>query len=170
MRIDTYEEASALLRKYPFFTYAALRAAELTDDPAEREHLKTIVALQLSATGAPYTAGAPADAPEATPDAIDAFLAGYSTDTPMPYTPGSDLTPDSAIADEQPPTPPPTEAGEGELELTDEEIARNLIKNRKYEEALAIIERLNLINPKKSIYFADQIRFLKKLILNQAKS
>ena len=41
---------------------------------------------------------------------------------------------------------------------------RNLIKNRHYEEALEIINRQNLINPKKNIYFADQIRFLKKLI------
>lgn len=42
-------------------------------------------------------------------------------------------------------------------------LAKKLIKNKKYEEAIPILEKLNLINPKKSIYFADQIRFLKKI-------
>jgi hypothetical protein len=42
-----------------------------------------------------------------------------------------------------------------------------LVKNKKYREALEILEELNLINPKKSVYFADQIRFLRKIIENQ---
>ena len=41
---------------------------------------------------------------------------------------------------------------------------REYIKNKRYEEAIQIIERQNLINPDKNIYFADQIRFLRKLI------
>lgn len=41
---------------------------------------------------------------------------------------------------------------------------RQLIKNQEYEKALEIIERRNLKNREKNIYFADQIRFLKKLI------
>ena len=51
------------------------------------------------------------------------------------------------------------------LETTDWKI---LVKNREYEKALQIIELRNLNNPKKNIYFADQIRFLKKLIALQA--
>lgn len=47
--------------------------------------------------------------------------------------------------------------------------AQLLIKNHDYKAALEIIMRLSLINPKKSIYFADQIRFLRKLILNESK-
>ena len=39
-----------------------------------------------------------------------------------------------------------------------------LIINQQYKEAIEIIERRNLNNPKKNIYFADQIRFLKKLM------
>ena len=42
-------------------------------------------------------------------------------------------------------------------------------KNHNYQPALEIIMQLNLNNPEKSIYFADQIRFLRKLILNEAK-
>lgn len=41
-----------------------------------------------------------------------------------------------------------------------------LIKNRNYEKALEILSDLNLNNSEKSIYFADQIRFIKKLIAN----
>ncbi len=44
-----------------------------------------------------------------------------------------------------------------------------LIREKKYEEALNILKALNLNNPKKSIYFADQIRFLEKIIANVKK-
>lgn len=50
-----------------------------------------------------------------------------------------------------------------------ESFVRILIKNRNYAKALEIISEINLKNPKKSIYFADQIRFLKKLIINENK-
>ncbi|MDE6009581.1 MAG: hypothetical protein K2G90_10290 [Muribaculaceae bacterium] len=40
----------------------------------------------------------------------------------------------------------------------------DLIKNGKYEIAIERIKEQNLNNPEKSIYFADQIRFLRKLI------
>ena len=45
-----------------------------------------------------------------------------------------------------------------------EEKLRDLIKNRDYQDAIDTIMEINLNNPKKSVYFADQIRFLKKLI------
>lgn len=53
--------------------------------------------------------------------------------------------------------------------ILSESLARAMIKNGNYSKALEIITDLSLNNPKKSIYFADQIRFLKKLILNQSK-
>ncbi|MCE5331333.1 MAG: hypothetical protein LLF95_04225 [Bacteroidales bacterium] len=50
-----------------------------------------------------------------------------------------------------------------------EEYAKKLIKEKKFREAIEILKKLNLINPKKSIYFADQIRFLEKALLNSKK-
>ncbi|WP_036904207.1 hypothetical protein [Prevotella sp. AGR2160] len=48
-----------------------------------------------------------------------------------------------------------------------ETLARIYIKQGRYSKALEIIRRLNLNYPKKNAYFADQIRFLEKLILNE---
>ena len=50
-----------------------------------------------------------------------------------------------------------------------ETLAQIYIKQGKYDKALEIIKRLNLIYPKKNRYFADQIRFLEKLIINNNK-
>lgn len=47
-----------------------------------------------------------------------------------------------------------------------ETLAGIYIKQGRYLKALEIIKRLNLDNPKKNAYFADQIRFLEKLIVN----
>lgn len=47
-----------------------------------------------------------------------------------------------------------------------ESLAKIYIKQRRYDKALEIINKLSLIYPEKNIYFADQIRFLKKLIDN----
>lgn len=50
-----------------------------------------------------------------------------------------------------------------------ETLAKIYIKQQRYDKALEIIKKLNLKYPKKNVYFADQIRFLEKLIIN-AKS
>jgi len=55
------------------------------------------------------------------------------------------------------------------LQVISEEEAKKLIKERKYLEAVEILRKLNLNNPKKSAYFADQIRFLEKVIANSKK-
>lgn len=45
-----------------------------------------------------------------------------------------------------------------------ESLAKLYVKQHKFEQALAIFSSLNLDNSKKSIYFADQIRYLEKVI------
>ena len=47
-----------------------------------------------------------------------------------------------------------------------ETLAKIYIKQQRYLKAIEIIQRLNLKYPKKNAYFADQIRFLEKLIIN----
>ena len=62
------------------------------------------------------------------------------------------------------------EAGnEEEDPFLTESLAKIYIKQRRYSKALEIIKKLSLKYPKKNAYFADQIRFLEKLIIN-AKS
>lgn len=60
------------------------------------------------------------------------------------------------------------EAQSGDSYFT-ETLARIYIKQGRYSKALEIINRLNLLYPKKNRYFADQIRFLEKLIVNNNK-
>lgn len=50
-----------------------------------------------------------------------------------------------------------------------EALAKIYIKQGKYTEALAIIKRINEENPTKSAYYADQMRFLEKIILIKTK-
>ena len=51
--------------------------------------------------------------------------------------------------------------------MLSESLAKMYIARHKYSQALEIIKRLNLKYPENSIYFADQIRFLAKLVLNE---
>ena len=59
---------------------------------------------------------------------------------------------------------PPVQQDES---LLSESLAKIYIKQRRYSKAFEIISNLSLKYPEKSIYFADQLRFLQKLIINQ---
>ena len=66
----------------------------------------------------------------------------------------------------------PEETGEepeSDEQYFTETLAKIYVKQHRYEKALEIIKKLNLKYPKKNAYFADQMRFLEKLIIN-AKS
>ena len=89
-------------------------------------------------------------------DIIDNFLEKAETNEIM-FTP--------ALQHTDKPAQPESESDGGGF-LT-ETLARIYIKQKKYEQALAIIQQLSLNFPKKSAYFADQIRFLELLILNE---
>ena len=101
----------------------------------------------------------------------------------VPQMPGQDLI-DSFINDDKgrfvlsdtpeyrpEPQPEPEESENGvESEYFTETLARIYIKQGRYSKALEIIQRLSLQIPKKNAYFADQIRFLEKLIINNNKN
>ncbi|MDE6549231.1 MAG: hypothetical protein K2L22_09550 [Muribaculaceae bacterium] len=86
-----------------------------------------------------YSADIPADA---TLGVIDAFLS---------QQPAPRIKPKKEPKEEEKPS------------LT-ESFAKIMIKNGNYKRALEIFIEISLNNPEKSIYFADQIRFLKKVI------
>ena len=100
----------------------------------------------------------------------------------VPQMPGQDLI-DTFINDDKgkftlsdepeyrPEPQPEPENSEIEVggEFFTETLARIYIKQGRYSKALEIIQRLSLDNPKKNAYFADQIRFLEKLVINNNK-
>lgn len=119
---------------------------------------------------------APAD--DATSSMLDSFLGAHPAPEaarrrPKPAAPAASLPASESPAASTPPTEPKAtdrqrQAAPEPAQLT-ESLAKIMIKNRNYSKALEIIEALSLNNPEKSIYFADQIRFLRKLILNEEK-
>ena len=93
---------------------------------------------------------------------LDTFLA--SDNSRPSFQPVSDEVTDSVGADEP----------EDDIEPLDdayftETLARIYLKQRRYDKALEIIRSLYLNFPNKSIYFADQIRYLEKLVLINQK-
>lgn len=108
-------------------------------------------------------------APDSTSQRIDAYLAANPVSGPVsvqalsPEVPA--ITPEpvpAPAAVDEPASVPPAPA-------LSETLASMMIKNGNYTKALEIISQLSLDMPKKSIYFADQIRFLRKLIVNKER-
>lgn len=103
---------------------------------------------------------------------LDAFLSrDRSREETAAPAPANVPAPESAPIHETTPAPESTPAtrsrhrGDGGGSLS-ESLAQIYIRQRKFEKAYDIILGLSLNNPEKSIYFADQLRFLRKLMLN----
>ena len=122
-----------------------------------------------------------ADAPKLKgQDWIDSFLEKSSTE-PLLSQPSAEVEVEEKplVVEEEKQTPVieenDAEEEEAPAEVLDDEsyftetLAKIYVKQQRYSKALEIIQKLNLKYPKKNAYFADQIRFLEKLIIN-AKS
>ncbi len=68
---------------------------------------------------------------------------------------------------QQPLTTPAQPKPHHDESLLSESLAKIYIKQHRYKRAYEIISNISLKYPEKSIYFADQLRFLQKLIINQ---
>lgn len=108
-------------------------------------------------------------APSETDDSQDALINAFILKNKAP----------EAVAapekEEQQPVapPPPTDHPVALAESSDdsslsESLAKIYIRRHRYDKAFEIIHGLSLKNPKKSVYFADQLRFLRKLMLNSS--
>ena len=93
---------------------------------------------------------------------IDEFLAGGNEKIAFDFR-------GDAGQEEIVPVTPETEESVAESSFFTETLAGIYIKQGKYEKALEIIKRLCLEYPNKNRYFADQIRFLEKIIKHNIK-
>lgn len=102
-----------------------------------------------------------------TDDVINNFLKAVPPKRPAAHkqTPAVKPSPDRAVA----PDPEASHDSQTKDDSLSEALFKLMVKNKNYTKALEIITELSLNNPKKSIYFAYQMRFLKKLIKNQDK-
>lgn len=73
---------------------------------------------------------------------------------------------DAMTSDEELLTPDTGEEGFEEKSCYTETLANICLKQGRYQRALEILTYLHLNNPKKSAYFADKIRFIRKLAIN----
>lgn len=159
-RMSEHEEA--LLEKMIFNPvpddYAALLAREDQGD---------------APSNSPAAEAAASPRSDAQDKLLDAFLAtdhAFTVDEPEEAaTDRSRPEPQPSKTADQPriATPSVPVASPAPSSSLSESLARIYIKKGRYDKAYDIIHALSLNNPKKSVYFADQLRFLQKLMLNQ---
>lgn len=106
------------------------------------------------------SAAADPDSPE---ERINSFIRGNHPAAPRPALRHEEQAADEAAHVHVAP-PEPTDDT-----LLSESLAKIFIRQGRYERAYEIISGLNLKFPKKSAYFADQLRFLRKLMLNRRR-
>ncbi len=99
-------------------------------------------------------------------DLIDTFLEQEQGRILLPFSP----VPTSQAAATEPAQHENIDGENDEEEYFTETLARIYVRQGRYQKALDIIQRLNQQFPHKNAYFADQIRFLEKLIINNNKN
>ena len=92
---------------------------------------------------------------------LDAFLASHPSGESHP---SKAPEPEPVAPQRHKAAKAPTPAADSPLS---ESLAKFYIKRHRYDKAYEIITQLSLNFPEKSIYFADQLRFLRKLIASQ---
>lgn len=152
----------------PYFIYPVIKELETCTDAPRREKLKMLIAANVSSPEALAkriegldfrSMFADDDTPHsAQDDTIDAFLQKFG----MGDSSGELLPSEPAYSFESPPSEPDS------FEAAMQNV-KNLVKSGHYHEALENINAIYLNNSEKSIYFADQIRFIRKLMLNEQK-
>lgn len=112
-----------------------------------------------------------ADAPKLRgQDLIDGFIERSESDMSIRLKPLEEQAEEEAEEQSEEDEPGETHSEEDEDDSCfTETLAKIYVKQHRYDKALEIIKKLSLKYPKKNAYFADQIRFLEKLIIN-AKS
>ncbi|MCM1021716.1 MAG: hypothetical protein NC343_05615 [Muribaculum sp.] len=93
---------------------------------------------------------------------INAFILKSRRQGHFPSSTDKDPKPE-----ESQPTPAEEPKPHSDESLLSESLAKIYIKQRRYKRAYEIISNISLKYPEKSVYFADQLRFLQKLIINQ---
>ena len=113
-------------------------------------------------------ADAAGDTAQAEPGSQDALIDAFLAKNPVAEhaLPQPEPAPEPVRPAKAPKTAP-APAPDG---LLSESLAKIFIKQGRYERAYEIITNLSLNYPKKSVYFADQLRFLQKLIINKRKT
>lgn len=112
----------------------------------------------------------PSDPSDTSQDAlISSFILKHKDDESdlLPSVPEAPTAPAEAPeATPRPASSHPAPAPVHDTSLS-ESLAKIYIRQKRYDKAFEIIHTLSLNNPKKSAYFADQLRFLRKLMLNR---
>ena len=133
---EDYKETDALLPVEAAGDYATMF---LTSDNTSADD--TLDGLSLSALAADLSVA----------DTQSSALFAPTNEAPLPIAVDSPVPTDEETLDES---------------YFTETLAKIYIKQHKYSRALEIIKSLYLQFPEKNTYFADQIRFLEKLIIN----
>ncbi len=146
-----------------YYLLPLLQTLRTTDDAEERDRLLRIIAVNVGDELALATLvgelPAPADfypdrhqTPRGSGEAIESFMQAFGGAARRFPDPLENVVPAVDYASMAPLTP------------------EECIKTGDYARAIEIIQTQHLNNPEKSVYFADQIRFLKKLLLIEAAS